>query len=299
MSSNSCGVRMSSDLGHLGAKLTNRAQRVSCHANPDVYAGDSPAVSETPQPQPPESAAKPLPYTYFRADGLSLDRVESAAAAKREFEKMKKELCKRFGAGEVMYNMPEGSRHATVRSFYFAPAQEKNVPAHWESKRQTGIDGELQAIFAQPPAGSPDAFFLADYAGLMTRALRRMKIENLFGCDEMPMKEMPAGTYSGSFVRDRNVETQGAAGERMVGQIRDNVTFCFGSNSACRASDPIDVVLMMEAWYIRVPNDAEGKPRFTPPDAVEVPLAEMMKIDREERAAQSDRARMASFNPGI
>lgn len=289
---------MSSNLRGFGAKLTNGLARVLCHPIPR-FAGDSPLVSDMSKPQPPESAAKPLPYTYFRAEGLSLDRVETAVAAKREFEKMKKELCKRYGASEAMCSMAEGLRHLSVRSFYFSPAQEKNVPAHWESDRQTGSDGELQAIFAAPPAGSPDAFFLADYAGLMTRAVRRMKLENLFGCGDMPMKELPAGSYSGAFVRDRNVETPGATAAQQVGQIRDNVTFCFGSNSPCRGSDPLDMMNMMGAWYIRVPNDEAGAARFTPPDAVPVSLGEMIKLDAEERAARFVRTQASAFDPQI
>lgn len=242
--------------------------------------------------------ALPLPYTYFRAEGLALDRIETAVSAKKEFDKLRKDLCKRYGASEAMCGRSDGAQPLTIRTFHFTPAQEKNVPAHWETQRQTGADGELQAIFAGPPAGSPDDFFLTDYAGLMTRALRRMKLENLLGCGEMPMKELPAGTYSGSFVRDRNVDTA-AAGEKQIGHIRDNVTFCFGSNSACRGSDPLDTMQMMGSWYLRVPNDEKGQPRVTPPDSAAVPIAEMIKLDNEERAARFNRLQSSAFDPQI
>lgn len=257
------------------------------------------ALPDTPATNAPDAEAPPLPYTYFRADGLALDRIETAGAAKKEFDKLRKDLCKRYGASEVMCSMAEGLHHLSVRAFHFTPAQEKNVPAHWESDRQTGSDGELQAIFAKPPAGSPDAFFLADYAGLMTRAVRRMRLENLFGCGDMPMKEMPAGTYFGAFVRDRNADTGGPAGEKRIGHIRDNVTFCYGSNGACRSSDPLDTMQMMGDWYIRVPNDEKGQPRFTPPDSTAVPIAEMIKLDNEERAARFNRLQSSAFDPQI
>jgi hypothetical protein len=239
-----------------------------------------------------------LPYTYFRAEGLALDRIETAAAAKKEFDKLRKDLCKRYGASEVLCSNLGGAQPLSISTFHFTPAQEKNVPAHWEAQRQTASDGTLQTIFASPPAGSPDDFFLTDYAGLMTRAVRRMRLENLLGCGDMPMKELPAGTYFGAFVRDRNVDT-GSAGEKQIGHIRDNVTFCFGSNSACRSSDPLDTMQMMGSWYIRVPNDEKGQPRVTPPDSSAVPIAEMIKLDNEERAARFNRLQSSSFDPQI
>lgn len=249
-------------------------------------------------PDMPQTDAAPalVPvYTYFRAEGASLDKIDTMQAAAKEFEKMKKDLCKRFGANEALFSTDNtaGGR-LNITTFHYAPVFEKNVPAHWEANRQTDSDGKLQAVFAQPPAGSSDHFFLTDYAGLMQRSMRRKRLENVFGIEDMPMREMPAGNYSGSFVRESHIDRTGAAGH-----IRDNVTFCFGSNSACRSSDPLDAMEMMGSWYIRVPNDEKGQARFTPPDAVEVPVAEMLKIDTEERGARSDRARMASFNPGI
>lgn len=244
------------------------------------------------------SAPPPLPYTYFRAGGAALDRLETVQASKKELEKLKQALCKRYGANEVMLSRDAASGRVTVSSFYYIAAFDKNVPAHWESQRQMSDDGKLQAIFAHPPAGSPDAFFIADYAGLMQRPMRRMRLENVLGSGDMPMRELPAGSYSGAFVRDRHMTAAGDS-DAKIGHIRDNVTMCFGSNSPCRAGDPLDAMEMMGHWYIRVPNDENGKPRFTPPDSAIVPLAEMMKIDLEERGARSDRARMASFNPII
>lgn len=240
----------------------------------------------------------PLPYTYFRAGGWALDRIEAATAAGRDIEKLRRDLCKRYGANEVMYSVHPDTGHILIRDFYFAPVFEKNVPAHWQQQRQTGSDGVLHAVFAHPPAGSPDAFFLADYGGLMQRADRRRRLEHMLGAGEMPMRDLPAGRYPSAFVRDRMEENQGPTARR-IGHIRENVARVLGSNTACRGGDPLDAMEMMGQWYLRVPNDENGQPRFTPPDSIPVPLEEMMRIDREEMGARSDRARAAAFDPGI
>lgn len=245
-------------------------------------------MSDTPQTAPV------LPYSYFRAEGLALDRIETAGAAKKEFDKLKKDIAKRFGANDVMWRLDRDTHCLRLDSFHFTPAQEKNVPAHWESDRQTGSDGELQAIFAKPPAGSPDEFFLADYAGLMQRASRRMRLENALGCGEMPMRDLPAGSYETAFVRESHIK-----GARQAGHIQQNWVGIYGSNSACRSSDPVDTMQMMGSWYIRVPNDDKGQPRFTPPDSTLVPMAEMIKIDNEERAARFNRLQSSAFDPQI
>lgn len=248
------------------------------------------------QNQDPKAAQgkPPRAYTYFRADGLSQEQVESARAAQKEFDKLKKDLARRFGANDVMWRLDRDTRRLHIDSFHFTPAQEKNVPAHWESDRQTGQNGTLQAIFAQPPAGSSDAFFLADYAGLMQRACRRMRLENTLGCGEMPMRDLPAGSYETAFVRESHVK-----GAAQAGHIQQNFSGIYGSNSACRSSDPVDAMRMMGSWYIRVPNDENGRPRFTPRDAAEVPIEEMIKTDNEERAARFNRLQSSSFDPQI
>ncbi|MFN7112866.1 MAG: hypothetical protein ACK4PK_00730 [Alphaproteobacteria bacterium] len=251
---------------------------------------DNPATnaSDTEKPQ-----ATP-PYTYFRADGLAQEQVETVRAAQKEFDKLKKDIVKRFGANEAMCWVDRDTQRLRIESFHYSPAQEKNVPAHWETRRQTGSNGELQAIFAHPPAGSPDQFFLVDYAGLMQRAHRRMRLENTLGCGDMPMKELPAGSYETAFVRDSHIKSAGRAGH-----IQQNFVGLYGSGSPCRSSDPVDAMQMMGSWYIRVPNDEKGQPRFTPPDSAAVPMAEMIKLDNEERAARFNRLQSSSFDPHI
>lgn len=242
-----------------------------------------------------------LPYSYFKADGASLDAVETMQSAKKEHEKMRKDLCKRFGADDMMggYDAVEGRYR--FHTFYFSPANEDKVPADWDvTTRQTGSNGELQAIFAKPAAGSKDDFFVTDYCGLMLRAAKRSRIENVFGCGDMPMKELPAGDYHGAFVRNSNVnKDKYNYNQDGIGQIKDNVTMCFGSNSACKGSDPIDMMKMMDDWYIRVPNDETGKPHFMPPDALEVSLKDMLALDKQERGQRAAAAQMRSFNPHI
>lgn len=252
--------------------------------------------------EPSTDAAKPvLPYSYFKAAGASLDALETMQASKREHEKMRKELCKRFGADDMMGGFDKENNNYRFHTFYFAPASEDKVPADWTvSNRQTGSNGELQAIFAKPAAGSKDDFFVTDYCGLMLRAARRERLENVFKIDDMPMKELPAGDYHGAFVRNKNVnDDKYNYNQEGIGQIRDNVTFCFGSNGAIKGSDPLDSMQLMGDWYIRVPNDAAGKPRFTPPDAIEVPLKDMLELDKQERGARFTRQQARSFDPHI
>lgn len=252
--------------------------------------------------EPSPEVTKPvLPYSYFKADGASLDAIETVDAAKREHDKMRKELCKRFGADDMMGGYDKKNNSYSFIAFYFSPASESKVPADWDvQNRQTGMNGELQAIFAKPAAGSKDDFFVTDYCGLMLRAARRVRLENVFKIDDMPMRELPAGDYHGSFVRNKNVnEDKYNYNQEGIGHIRDNVTMCFSSNGAGRASDPLDRMHMMGDWYIRVPNDENGKPRFTPPDATEMPLKDMLELDKQERAARFARQQARSFDPHI
>ncbi len=55
-----------------------------------------------------------------------------------------------------------------------------------------------------------------------------------------------------------------------------------GSNGAMKMSDPMQHSKLQDNWYIRVPNYEDGGSRFTPPDAVKVPLREMLEIDAAE-----------------
>jgi len=253
-----------------------------------------PDTPETPAPQL-------LPYTYFRAEGASQDAVETVQAAMREHDKMRADLCKRFGANDMMGGYDRETGGYRLSAFYFSPKNADKVPPDWEIlNRQTDDNGALQAIFAKPAAGSKDDFFVADYCGLMLRAAKRSRIENVFGCGEMPMKELPAGSYHSAFVRNSNVNKEPYNyNQEGIGRLRDNITRLFGSNSPCQSGDPIDMMQLMGNWYIRVPNDAAGKPHFTPPDAVEVPLQDMLALDRDEQAARFNRARAQSFDPHI
>ena len=136
--------------------------------------------------------------------------------------------------------------------------------------------------FGLPPEGSAEHFHMANMGGLMVRAARNSRLERVFGIEDMPMKSLPAGEYHGEFVRHANLKT--ADEERQPGRLRDNVTFCFGSNCAGRGSDPLDFMKLQEKWYIRVPNKpGTEEPQFRPPDAVpaaydEVLLADLMEF---------------------
>lgn len=249
-------------------------------------------MSDTPQP--------PLPYSYFRAEGQSLDQVLTVEDAQRTLEKMKRDLCKRFGANELIGGFDAAKGRFRLTTFHFTPAQEGNVPPDWDVSNRQVSGGELQAIFAKPAAGSPDDFFITDYCGLMERAARRSRLENVFGCGDMPMRERGAGHYHTAFVRDRVMNDKpNDYNQDGIGHIKEHFGFMSYSNSATRGSDPLEVMEMLGNWYIRVPNDENGQPRMTPVDAVQVTVADALALDKEERAQRFARTQARAFDPHI
>jgi hypothetical protein len=220
-------------------------------------------------------------YSYFRAEGASLSAIETVLESKADLKVMEEKLRKKFAAEYVSYRFDDAGRFA-IRFFDFGEA--KDPPEGWVIKnRQMSYDGTRQeALLAMPGPGSPDAFHVASMAGLMERAVRLSRLEGVFGCGDMPIREMPAGKYSGAFVRTSNIAEMNT-GENAAGTIPDTTTFMFGSNSAIRGSDPLDAAQLDGNWYIRVPNKkGTEQPVFTPPDAVPVSYEKMLEADKAE-----------------
>jgi hypothetical protein len=224
----------------------------------------------------------PAEYSFFRAEGESLSAIETVEDARRELEALKAKLCAKFGADEVGAWLEKDTGRFTVRSFYFMPPSEP--PEGWveTQKPQMSYDKSRVVVkFAKPADGSPDHFHVASIAGLMERHAKNWRLEDVFGCGEMPMKDLPAGEYSGQFVRQATFKDP--ANRLPEGTLRDKVTMCFGSNSACRGSDLIDYMELAGTWYIRVPNKkGADSPQFIPPDAVPVSFEGMLKAERAE-----------------
>ncbi|TAL37856.1 MAG: hypothetical protein EPN97_04490 [Alphaproteobacteria bacterium] len=221
-------------------------------------------------------------YSYFRAEGASLSAIETVEESKAELKSLEDRICRKFGARYVSARFDDDNRFV-IRFFDFGQA--KDPPEGWVIKnRQMSYDGERQeALLAKPAPGSADEFHIVSMAGLMERAARHARLENVLGSGDMPLREMPEGRYSGSFVRSSSCEDKMKSPDDLPGRIPDTTTFMFSSNSAVRGSDPLDAVRMGESWYIRVPNKkGSEEPVFVPPDAVPVAYREMREADSAE-----------------
>ncbi|TAL37854.1 MAG: hypothetical protein EPN97_04480 [Alphaproteobacteria bacterium] len=219
-------------------------------------------------------------YSFFRAEGLSLAAIETAEEARGEFFEQRKKLEKRFGARGIFTQMDKDTGRLKIDCFVYKRGDK--APEDWNIDWPKEDEDDSYLASGLPKPGSSDAFYLASMAGLMERSAKNMSIENIFGCGDMPMKELPSGKYHGEFVRWTSLEDSGPDAKR-VGKLRDRMTICFGSNSACKSSDPIDCMKLDGDWYIRVPNlPGTAEPRFTPPDAVPVSYDRMLEADKAE-----------------
>lgn len=220
---------------------------------------------------PPPSLEKPPEYSYFRAEGLSLVAVQRLAEARAEDAGMRQAICARFGAESLMGGFDAKRGDFRVNALFFQPPDQP-VPPGWKIINEQSPS----LVFALPEPGSADDFTLTALTGLMLRASRQSRLETLFGCGEMPYKELPAGSYSAAFVQHQTLKAPGAKPE---GRLQDG-RFMTYSNSPIRGSDPLASVRIGEDWYIRVPNIAgTATPCFTPPEARLVDYDAMLKIE--------------------
>jgi hypothetical protein len=220
---------------------------------------------------------QPAEYSYFRVEGRSLTAIETVVEAREELEGFRQKIFEKYGAGEILTAAGEGGRLRVSGLVFYS---EDKLPAGWDLRRHER-DGRFIAAKGLPTEGSPAAFFLANMVGLMERASRQSRLEDVLGCGEMPMTSRPAGHYIESFVRRMTLQEGGAA--MSAGQIKDGVTGCTYSNSPISTSDPLDFAKLDGAWYIRVPNQpGTEQPHFLPPDAVPMPYQKMREADRAE-----------------
>ncbi len=228
-------------------------------------------------------------YSYFRAEGLSLVAVETVNEARAELKSLRRNLTERYNAADVWGSLRDG--HYEIGEFLYH--DEAKVPAGWDMRKQMSHDQQrVDAIFAQPPAGSPEHFNIAAIAGLMARAATLQRIEAALGIGDMPERSMPAGRYSGSFVRYSSVEGSVRVDGQEAGVLRDYYTFMFASNSPVRGGDPIDHIKLDGNWYLRVPNiKGTETPVCVPADAEKIEYAEMLKLDRIENMNRFPRPR--------
>lgn len=237
----------------------------------------------------------PAEYSYFRAEGLSLLAIERVNDARTELKDLRKNLTARYRADDVWGRMVDGKYDMSEFLYH----DETRVPEGWDKRLQMNYDNtRVDAIFAKPAAGSPDHFNIAAVAGLMTRAAQLQHLEAAFGIADMPQRSLPAGRYSGSFVRYSSLEDSARIAGQEPGVLRDYYTFMFASNSPIRGGDPIDHIRLDGDWYLRVPNiKGTDTPAFVPPDAVQMEYAEMLKLDRIENMNRFPRPRGMTPTP--
>ena len=228
----------------------------------------------------------PAEYSFFLASGVTVSAIEAAEAARRDYLAQYKDLDDHFGADGHFREIDEKTSHYRISCITFDP--DANLPKGWD---MTMPRKRNQVPFGLPKPGTADAFYVADMASLMERSFRDMLVENQLGVGEMPSKQLPAGEYSGAFVRERTLEDSDA---RPPGRLRDRSTICFGSTTDGTVDDPVEYMKLDGSWYIRVPNKiGSDEPQFVPPDSMRVPYDRMIQLDM----AEYERRRYAPFVP--
>jgi hypothetical protein len=217
------------------------------------------------------------PYSYFKAEGLSLEAVRMVQDAKETLEKIKDILRQKYNAADVFIGQGEPR---PVVFLYTAKAQ---VPEGWAVKNiQMGADGITEKFVIVAPAyNTTDAFNVACISGLADRALKQESLSAVLQSPDFPLKNLPAGQYYTSFVRHKDVAvgTPHQQYDEMIGRLKDNVSPYKRSTVPIAVQDLLDYKKFQEDWYIRVPNDDKGQALYTPPDAVAVAYTDMRRVD--------------------
>lgn len=215
-------------------------------------------------------------YSYYKIDGETRKTVEAIEHAKKFVDFARKALAARFDASYFIPKYEREHLSMSAESFMFEGG---TIPEGWDVVR----DQKDGTILALPPEDSPEAEVVRQSLKEINQYMPYFWTEAALGAPEMPMKEKPAGKYDGSFVKEKTVISEDFnSSARAEGHKRDNVTFMFGSNSPCKGSDPIDFVQFGDDYYLRVPNDENGQPRFVPEHAERVSLDEMRAIDKRD-----------------
>lgn len=215
-------------------------------------------------------------YSYFRAGGMTHDAIIVVEGARTELAAMRKTISQRFGAYNMFYEDDNGA----CRIVSFGYNREEDIPAGWEKVEHGQI-----TFRRMPPANSADAFNLQAYQGLLTRYLRRSELSFFLDIPPMPSMTLPEGYYSQRFVR--KVTYNGGARAYMGARPEpdDHGHYKEGGDplpSAQRTTQYPQIVTFLKydgVYYVRVPNDTEGKALWTPPQSTPVSYAEMLALD--------------------
>lgn len=217
-------------------------------------------------------------YSYFRAEGQSLSAIQAVNEAVAELKTGKVRLAARFGADSVAGYYSAETRRFEIEHFHFKPP--KKPPAGWVDG---GVSGTGSEQYARPAPGSADYFNMVMLSDLMTRAARRLSLEDVFKISDMPMHDMQDGQRPiNAFVRFTMAEvTGGPKPGQISGPPTDAILI---SGGPWRTVDPIAFMEMDGDYYIRVPNKkGTDTPVFTPPEAAPVSYDDMLKVDAREQ----------------
>lgn len=230
----------------------------------------------------------PAEYTYFRAEGASLSAIETITEARQEMAALEKAVCERLDASGVIGAAdPQTGRYFIEHIKFDAP---KKPPADWVETIPSGRK------YMMPPSGSPGQFYLADMAGLMERAVKRLGLEAVLKTGEMPMRDMEAGaTVSTAFVR---YSMAPRAGDKQAGTQSVPGSGGFSVLSGpWKAADPLAFMKLDGDYYIRVPNRLGTEiPVVTPFHGVAVSYEDVLAADKREQAEKFNRLRSTTFD---
>lgn len=216
-------------------------------------------------------------YSYFRAEGLSLSAIRRVERSLDTIRKIEKSVCRMFSCVDCRIEKD------SIRIQF--PSDDQ-VPTGWlivEHRLYGTENGISNRPYAVPPVNSRETLLLQHVHSLVAQALSERKLEDVFACGNMPEKSLPGGHYSDRFVQQQELKEQThPAMMRREGYLTEQFSKCTYSSSACIKRDNLTFLEIGGEHYIRVPNGADGKPAFLPPEAEPIPLSEMLDIDRSE-----------------
>lgn len=208
-------------------------------------------------------------YSYFRAAGASLDAVLTIERMTEDVKSVERKLYEKYKA--VMASVYPGGKLSMV---FNAGAS----PEGWVDTGM-GLGGNKLYESKKPAPGTKDEQYIEALQGIVDGYIGKARLENIFGCDDMPMKDLPANVrYSDKFALYQTVEDKDAP----QGMMRATNAVCSWSNSAIKSSDNLTHLKLCGSYYIRVPNDENGAPRFSPPDAQRIDIEKILEIDAQE-----------------
>jgi len=225
----------------------------------------------------------PEEYAYYKLKGRSAVMVDMLEDLRKARKQATQDLLEEYDAKDAILNYGGFKKGFWIMFYFgqegrhdFTEAHLKGIlPAGWKRSN----DAAHGQIFAAPAKDSDDYRKILRKLSFLKHLHDVDTIEKIFGCEQAPMKETPAGKYSGAFVRERLVLDEKKPKE---GKLRCPNTHVFGSNGNGKIANPISHLKINGTWYLRMPCNTKGQPHFEPKDADKISLLEMLNIDKIE-----------------